>query len=266
LAMMEAAQRQVEIEEELATTSKPLSLSSEKNSLQISQHDHDDDATTATGTYSCDADIGREGDDGGVDDEEEQYNLDRVIGGIATVSGPCGTYAVREPRGGGLAVVPVDPRHHRRSTSTPGSPLKSFSPSGMVECAPQSIFASSPSHQLGPLLSNKHDDQFPHDEQVTVSTASWMVEKADSSEEKKVDGQDHQLIHTPTESSMINAQEGETSGEDQTLFPTFAPYSLKYGQLVQVVDFTDGVATLARGQGFIVAAASQLVKGIYSDF
>jgi hypothetical protein len=41
------------------------------------------------------------------------------------------------------------------------------------------------------------------------------------------------------------------------------PFSLEYGQTVQIVDFEDGVAKLARGQGFIVASSSQLVKGTF---
>lgn len=41
------------------------------------------------------------------------------------------------------------------------------------------------------------------------------------------------------------------------------PIALQEGQRVQVVDFEDGVARLARDEGFIVANSSQLVKGVY---
>jgi hypothetical protein len=43
------------------------------------------------------------------------------------------------------------------------------------------------------------------------------------------------------------------------------PFALEYGQTVQIVDFEDGVAKLARGRGFIVANSSQLVKGTLHD-
>lgn len=39
------------------------------------------------------------------------------------------------------------------------------------------------------------------------------------------------------------------------------PFTIVKGQTVQVVNFQDGVATLARGAGYIVATSSQLVKG-----
>lgn len=39
------------------------------------------------------------------------------------------------------------------------------------------------------------------------------------------------------------------------------PFSLEFGQTVQLVDFEDGIAKLARGRGYIVASSAQLVKG-----
>lgn len=41
------------------------------------------------------------------------------------------------------------------------------------------------------------------------------------------------------------------------------PFLLQKGQSVQVVDFEDGVAKLARDMGYIVATSSQLVKGTF---
>ena len=41
------------------------------------------------------------------------------------------------------------------------------------------------------------------------------------------------------------------------------PFILRYGQTVQVVSFVDGVATLARRNGFIEASSRQLVKSEY---
>lgn len=101
-------------------------------------------------------------DHSGQDEEdEEEYDLDRIISGMATLSGPCGTYAVKDREG--LAVLSMDPR-------------------------------------------NTQDDEEKKDEQRE-------------------------------------------------------PFSLEFGQTVQVVDFEDGVAKLARAQGYILATSSQLVKG-----
>ena len=41
------------------------------------------------------------------DDDDEEYDLNRIISGMATISGPCGTYAVKEPEG--LALHSSDP-------------------------------------------------------------------------------------------------------------------------------------------------------------
>ena len=40
-------------------------------------------------------------------DDDEEYDLNRIISGLATLSGPCGTYAVKEPEG--LALHCSDP-------------------------------------------------------------------------------------------------------------------------------------------------------------
>lgn len=42
------------------------------------------------------------------DDDMEEYDLNRIISGMATLSGPCGTYAVKEKAG--LAILSTDPR------------------------------------------------------------------------------------------------------------------------------------------------------------
>lgn len=76
LAMMEAAERQA--------------MMAGGSVLDVSAEDYDDE-------------IGQDNDD----DTEQQ----RVIAGMQSFSGPCGTYAVREEKG--LAVLPQDPR--RRS-------------------------------------------------------------------------------------------------------------------------------------------------------
>lgn len=79
LALMEAAERQ---------QSKPK----EKNHQQ---HAHPYDEALPD-------------DEDETDDEEEAYNLDHIITGMATLSGPCGTYAVRDRDG--LPLYAEDPR------------------------------------------------------------------------------------------------------------------------------------------------------------
>jgi hypothetical protein len=101
------------------------------------------------------------------EEEAEQFDLGAIISSMATMSGPCGTYAVRERFG--LAVLPGDPRRNR-----------SFS------------------------------------------------------------GEREADVPEP-------ARERE-------------PFSLTFGQKLQIVDFRDGVAKLARGEGYVVATSSQLVK------
>jgi hypothetical protein len=102
------------------------------------------------------------------EDDDEEFDLNKIISSMATLSGPCGTYAVRESEG--LVVLPYDPNRGG----------------------------------------------------ATVD------------EEKKMD---------------------DPGREEKE------PISLKRGQQLQVVDFQDGVAKLARGDGYVVASSSQLVKG-----
>jgi hypothetical protein len=56
-------------------------------------------------------------------------------------------------------------------------------------------------------------------------------------------------------------QEDRESIHSSPVIKVKDPFALEYGQTVQIVDFEDGVAKLARGRGFIVANSSQLVKG-----
>jgi hypothetical protein len=105
------------------------------------------------------------------DDDEEAFDLNRIISGMATLSGPCGTYAVREREG--VAVVSSDPRKKNH---------------------------------------------------VEEATAEDRAPPSPARRERE-------------------------------------PFLLEYGQTVQIVDFEDGVAKLARSNGYIVATSSQLVKG-----
>lgn len=103
------------------------------------------------------------------EDEEEDFNLDRIIRGMVTLSGPCGTYKVADDHD--LAVLPNDPR--------------------------------------------------------------------------KVAGEEKKMADDYEFGKEVIQE----------------PLPLVRGQSVQVVDFDDGVAKLARGVGYIVATSRQLVKG-----
>jgi hypothetical protein len=141
MSMMEAALRQVSVVV--------------RDRAMNSQKDFDEESTISSNLLD-------------EEDEDEEYNLDKIISGLATLSGPCGTYAVKADNE--LCVVPLDPRR-KTSKST--------------------------------------DEEKKHDE--------------------------------------INVE---------------LPFALHAGQTLQVVNFEDGVAKLARGAGYVVASFRQLVKGM----
>ena len=116
-------------------------------------------------------DEGNEVSDGSMDDDdEEEYDLNRIISGMATLTGPCGTYVVRESD-----VLFVSPHH--------------------------------PSKQ--------NDNNLEEKKQSESDSEEWK-----------------------------------------------GPTPLVKGQNLQVVDFVDGVAKLARGAGYVIASSEQLVKGM----
>lgn len=102
------------------------------------------------------------------DNDDDEYDSNKIISGIVSFSGPCGTYVVRDANG--LAVLPCHPEKGCQQLDT---------------------------------------------------------------------DREHRLN-----------SEGRIE-----------PFTIFQGQTVQVVNFNDGVAKLARGAGFIVASSSQLVKG-----
>ena len=83
MSMMEAAQRQVRVDQ----------------GREAAREDSDDQSTKSSTRNEA-------------EDEDEEYDLDKIISGLATLSGPCGTYAVKADNE--LCVVALDPR--RRNT------------------------------------------------------------------------------------------------------------------------------------------------------
>jgi len=136
------------------------------------------------------------------DDDEEEFNLDHIISGMATLSGPCGTYCVAVDS---LKVLSEDPKH-------PVSESYSF---------------------------------------VTEDENGIAVvpESLRSGEEKKQDTAFGEDADSPDlDNQYRRIQQAES-------------FTLTKGQKVQVVDFEDGVAKLARGEGYILASKKELVKG-----
>jgi hypothetical protein len=119
-------------------------------------------------------------------DDEEEFDLNRIIGGMATLSGPCGTYAIKDPAG--LRLLSTDPRIQQHNDSGEG-----------------------------------HD-------------------------EKEITTLEHPQLSISASVDSIEIKE---------------PSALERGQTVQVVHYENGVATLARGAGFIRANSSQLVKSMF---
>jgi hypothetical protein len=132
-------------------------------------------------------------DDSMMEDEDEQYDLNGILSSMATLSGSCGTYAVKEK----LLVLPNDPRKIQT--------LK------------------------------QHSNQQREDDDESSETR--MPEP------------------TMALTSSISLSQS-ASGEIEVRNPN----ELVRGQTVQIVEFYDGVAKLARNAGYIQANSSQLVK------
>jgi len=82
--MMEAAERQTKLESERCEQESAEKTDQDEKKAEDEKQDENDE------------------------EEEEAYDLNRIIGCMATLSGPCGTYVIREPDG--LKVLPSDPR------------------------------------------------------------------------------------------------------------------------------------------------------------
>jgi hypothetical protein len=129
------------------------------------------------------------------DDYDERCDLNGILASTATLSGPCGTYAVKEK----LLILPNDPRKN---------------------------------HTL-----KQHPSQQQHDDFDYEGSDTRMPEP------------------TMALTSSISLSQS-ASGEIEVRNPD----ELVRGQTVQIVDFYDGVAKLARNAGYIHANSSQLVK------
>ncbi|KAL7559463.1 hypothetical protein ACA910_017477 [Epithemia clementina (nom. ined.)] len=274
-------------------------------------------------------------DDYDDDEEEEIFDSDRLLAGLTSFVGPCGTYAVRED---GLVVLPQDPRKTKslkadlvkKSFSNSNNNNRSFSDE-IKEDEPNNKHSSS-SQRQSPLHTPPSLARSSRSWAMMVGTShsnSLSIRRPRTNESYRPDPNNAAAFGMPTttttsagalsilaatgtpnvalldttgdtkdvsnaESSAIgpdeddqeqernssrhhsNRNEGDPpehkeagEGGITTTAPppavpstlsTREPFLLEYGQKLQVVNFEDGVATLARQQGFILASHTQLVK------
>lgn len=222
LAMMEATERQMK---QLQTPTKD---EEHENRACI-----DDDYSVSVGVHEEDEED---------QDEEEAFSMDRVIAGMSTMAGACGTYAVRDREG--LLVFPNDPRENKEETA---AVLKESSSANL-----ENQMSEIDGVKQSPSRSGFHDEFKGEIELEHVESPS------------------SQLAHTGS-SDMINQSAlcSDADSQDAAAMPpppprhgstTAKPFRVEFGQKLQIVAFEDDVAVLARNQGFVCASKSQLAK------
>jgi len=164
-----------------------------------------------------------------------------LVTGYAALSGFCGTYAVREPQG--LLVLPQDPNRQRyHVTQEHGDEKKEGSPHS--------------STRFSSIFNSAEDDE-------SVDSVSMKNLRVDSDSIKNLKSSSTQY------SSTFNSADDDGSVDDvsknlRSLHSRNEPFTLQEGQKIQVVGVLEsneqGVYQLARGAGFVVASANQLVK------
>lgn len=179
------------------------------------------------------------------DDEEEI----RVITGMATLAGPCGTYAVREPEG--LIVFQQDPRSCHDATDkirnqTSTAVLKDFSVSNLSTDATES-------HPLSLLQHSMSNSSY-------CNTRDVVFRPRAESPPNGIDGNSNDLGHHTKGQEHLGTILPLRDHDDEEVEEGRSVSRVTYGQKLQIVSFHDNVAVLARHQGYIVATSSQLVK------
>lgn len=163
------------------------------------------------------------------EDYESGDDDEQVVAGMNLLSSDFGTYVVREKNG--LVVQPLSP---------------------------------SPSH----------DEDEAQAAAVERPVAKTFVLEPDG-EFESFDLQDPLGVQAlPTNPSSREAPSFDENRDERPVFREAEsseeqdkkPFILRYGQTVQVVSFADGVAMLARSNGYIDASDKQLVKGKFAVF
>eukprot|EP00522_Entomoneis_paludosa_P008197 CAMPEP_0172454638 /NCGR_PEP_ID=MMETSP1065-20121228/11563_1 /TAXON_ID=265537 /ORGANISM="Amphiprora paludosa, Strain CCMP125" /LENGTH=639 /DNA_ID=CAMNT_0013206993 /DNA_START=354 /DNA_END=2273 /DNA_ORIENTATION=+ len=169
------------------------------------------------------------------EEEEEAFDLNAIIAGMATLTGPCGTYAVRDPHG--LVVLPHDPRRKTLDDAV----LKESASTNLV---------SGPDI-LGPIVMKPANFL---EESKQDPPAPPNPEMESPSSQQAHTGQSFLLQSTASLDFEDDVDKGDPNVNE------VEPVRVEFGQKLQVVTFEDGVATLARNQGYICATYSQLAK------
>ena len=195
------------------------------------------------------------------DDEEDAFDADRLVAGLTSFAGPCGTYAVRDD---GLVVLPQDPRKTK-----PRQPSDERKPEDRPHLTSSNSFPDEVKDELEPPSLSRSTATPP----CLVRHHPPQPRQEDKEDEKllEVDGPAMRAPVPCREPQDLPSQPQEEEPlilVDPLSPPTLShsasttrdPYLLEYGQKVQVVTFEDGVATLARHEGFILATHQQLVK------
>jgi len=202
------------------------------------------------------------------DDDDEEFNLDRIISGMATLSGPCGTYSVAVDTG--LAVLPSDPRKQPKNDDDVATKEEEDDDEQRRE---DEVIMIVESGEMLPKEEKKEEEAGASTVQTEVEVVTSKKHVAEDEEKKKLNSDDVPAIRKT--STATTEEDGEAASEEEESEGASAdsveavtgarsgaePIILRKGQSVQVVDFQDGVAKLARGEGYIVATTSQLVKG-----
>eukprot|EP00535_Pseudo-nitzschia_heimii_P000869 CAMPEP_0197186590 /NCGR_PEP_ID=MMETSP1423-20130617/14220_1 /TAXON_ID=476441 /ORGANISM="Pseudo-nitzschia heimii, Strain UNC1101" /LENGTH=774 /DNA_ID=CAMNT_0042637945 /DNA_START=280 /DNA_END=2604 /DNA_ORIENTATION=- len=163
-----------------------------------------------------------------------------LVTGYAALSGTCGTYAVKEPEG--LLVLPQDPNRPKYYATKGGDEKKEGSKHSNTHFS--SIFSS-----------NEEDDSVDSDSMrhLPADSDSMKILKANSTQFSSV-------FASLDDDCSIE----ETLTKLRSLHSRNEPFTIKEGQKVQVVGVLEtndqSVYQLARGAGFVVASANQLVK------
>lgn len=173
------------------------------------------------------------------EDNDEEEGGEQIIAGMNLLSSDFGTYVVREKDG--LVVQPLSPSSSRDDSERSKEEEQAASE---MPVTPPNLFVKTRevSEQEGEFVS-AYD--FQEDDPIGVNViASTSTLEAPSFDENRSD--EIRPVFRAAESS-------ERQGDK--------PFMLRYGQTVQVVSFTNGVAMLARKNGYIEASEKQLVKG-----
>jgi hypothetical protein len=162
LSMMEAAERQ-------SRTHSSTVLSPSPPPLQLEEQDGDVVADAAAA------------DDEQDDDGEADF--DKIITGMAALSGPCGTYAVREPNG--LWVVPHDPRlqknNNNNNNNNNNSTIVGIEVPDLCEGETTTTEAFSPKTSLLDETAMNSEAEEEEDDSTSVSSSSSSNENESSS-------------------------------------------------------------------------------------